>query len=205
MAPQDLVQDTLRAVIDSVFADPVYHWVERPAVLGWLADGWRWLTTALQRFQDANPGLFSWFQVVLVGVLALIVLHGVWVMVRATRAASDRERAVGPSPSEAPRTTVWYQDHADALANQGRFAEALLAAFQALILDFDRRGMVRYHPSKTPREYTGEATLTSADRERFGALVGMLYGYVFGHQPCGDPEYRHWLATASERWHATPA
>ncbi len=205
MTPQDVAQDTLRAVIDSVFADPVYDWVERPAVLGWLADGWRWLTAALQQFQDANPALFRWFQVALVAVLMLILLHAVWVMVSATRAASGRERPVGNSPPEAPRTTVWYQDRADALATEGRFAEALLAAFQALVLDLDGRGVVRYHPSKTPREYTGEATLTSADRERFGALVGMLYGYVFGHQPCGDPEYRHWLATASERWHATPA
>ena len=205
MIPHALAQDSLRAVIDSVFADPVYDWLERPAVLGWLADGWRWLTTVLQQFQDANPALFRLFQVTLLGVLALILLHGVWVMVRTTRAASDRERAVGPSPSEAPRTTVWYQDHADALAGQGRFAEALLAAFQGLVLDLDRRGVVRYHPSKTPREYTGEATLTAADRERFSSLVGMLYGYVFGHQPCGDPEYRNWLVMASERWHATPA
>jgi hypothetical protein len=205
MIPQAVAQDTLRAVIDSVFADPVYQWSERPAVLGWLADGWRWLTSALQQFQDANPALFRWFQVALVGVLALIMLHALWVMVRTTRAASDRERALGPSTAEAPRTTAWYQDHADALATQGRFTEALLAAFQALVLDLDRRGVLRYHPSKTPQEYTGEAALTAVDRERFGALVGMLYGYVFGHQPCGDPEYRHWLATASERWHATPA
>jgi len=205
MIPQAVTQDSLRAVIDSVFADPVYQWSERPAVLGWLADGWRWLTTALQQFQQANPALFRWFQVALVGVLALILLHTLWVMIRTTRAASDRERALGPSPAEAPRTTVWYQDHADALADQGRFTEALLAAFQALVLDLDRRGVVRYHPSKTPQEYTSEATLTVVDRERFGALVGMLYGYVFGHQPCGDLEYRHWLAAASERWHATPA
>ena len=205
MTPQAPAQDSLRAVIDSVFADPVYDWFERPAVLGWLADGWRWLTTTLQQFQDANPALFRWFQVALVGVLVLILLHGVWVMVRTTRAASDRERAVGSSPSEAARTGVWYQDQADALADQGRFAEAMLAAFQGLVLDLDRRGVVRYHPSKTPREYTGEATLTAADRERFSSLVGMLYGYVFGHQPCGDREYRNWLGMASERWHATPA
>lgn len=205
MIPQDVARDALRAVIDSVFADPAYDWSERPAVLGWLADGWRWLTTVLREFQDANPALFRWFQVALIVVLLAIILHAVWVVVRTTRAASARDRAVGPAPPEVPRTAGWYQAHADELAGQGQFTEAMLAAFHALILDLDRRGVVRYRPSKTPREYIGEATLTSADQERFGSLVGMLYGYVFGHQPCGDSDYRDWLAMASKRWHATPA
>lgn len=199
---QEPTRDSLRALIDSVFTAPEYDWAERPVLLGWLADGWHWLTTTLQRFQDANPELFRWFQIVLIALLALIILHAMWVMMRTARAAGEYGRAAADSAIEAPRTALWYRDRADVLATDGRFAEALMAVFHALILDLDRRGMVRFHPSKTPREYATETSLASSDRERLGKLVGSLYGYVFGHQQCGPLEYRQWLATAAEGWHA---
>ena len=199
---QELRPDALRLVIDSVFANPIYDWAERPAILGWLSRSWQWLVAALQQFQDDNPALFRWFLFALIGVLVVIMLHAAWVMFRTTRAATARAAPSSATSPEMRRTAVWYQDLADRFAGEDRFAEALMAAFQALVLDLDERGMVRYHPSKTPREYVQEHTLVTGDRERLDTLVGSLYRYVFGHEPCGDREYRSWLEAASGGWHA---
>jgi len=193
--------DSLRVVLDSVFAGPAYDWVERPAVLGWLARGWHWLVAILQQFQDDNPALFQWFVFGLIAVLVVIMIHAGWVVFRTTRSATATART-SATPPVTRRTALWYQGQANDLAGEGRHAEALMAAFQALVLDLDERGMVRYHPSKTPREYVNENTLVGGDRERLGSLVRGLYRYVFGHQTCGDDEYRSWLESASGGWHA---
>jgi len=197
--------DSLRAVLDSVFADPAYRWAERPALLGWLDRGWRWLTSALQQFQDDNPVLFHWFYLALIAILAVIILHAAWVVFRTTRAAVAREQSASATAVRAPLTPVWYVERSRELAADGRFAEALMTAFQALVLDLDRRGMVRYRAGKTPREYVREPTLDPADRERMGDLVHRLYRYVFGHEPCGQQEYQAWLEAAGGRWRAAPA
>lgn len=204
MQDQLTAADSLRVVLDSVFADPLYDWAERPALMGWFSRGWRWLTQSLQSFQDNNPDLFRWFVVVLIALLAVIVLHAAWVVFRTTREASAADEGPVVPQRQAPRTAVWYQGQAEALAESGRFPEALMAAFHALVLDLDRRGVVRYHPSKTPREYVADRRLAPDDRERLAGLVGGLYRHVFGHEPCGETEYRAWLADASERWHAAP-
>lgn len=194
--------DSLRAVLDTVFSRREYQWAERPALLGWLADAWNWLTETLRRFQQANPDLFLWFQIALLAILAGIVLHAGWVMLRTARAARQFAlRAEAPSVA-APRTAGWFRDRAADLAGDGRFSEALLAAFQALVLDLDHREMLRFHPSKTPGEYAAESAMADLDRERFRSLVSQLYRYVFGHQHCGESEYRRWVESAGEGWHA---
>ena len=197
--------DSLRAVLDSVFAASEYDWAERPALVSWLGRWWQWLIRTLQAFQDNNPGLFRWFVTAMIVILALVVLHAWWVMFRTTREATARDEAPSVKKPQPPRTAVWYHDRAEGLAHEGHFSEALMAAFQALVLDLDRRGLVRYHPSKTPREYVQEEALNSEDRQRLGMLVGTLYQYVFGHEPCGHLQYQTWLAQAADGWHAATA
>ena len=75
-------------------------------------------------------------------------------------------------------------------------------AFRALVLDLDRRGLLRFHPSKTPGEYTRDPGLPPAERERLRALVQALYGYAFARRPCGPVEYQSWRGLAGEGRHA---
>ena len=202
---QQATADSLRVVLDSVFADPLYDWAERPALMGWFFRGWQWLTRTLQSFQDNNPDVFRWFVAGLIVALGLIVLHAAWVVFRTTKAASGSGARGTPPKPQAPRTEVWFRAQASELAAAGHFPEALMAAFHALVLELDRQGMVRYHASKTPREYVGDRRLAPNDRRRLDSLVAGLYRHVFGHEPCSEAEYRAWLADASERWHAAPA
>ena len=194
--------DSLRAVLDSVFAAPEYQWRSAPRPLGFLQRLWTMLGLWLNRFHDSNPLLFQYFFWGLVLLLVLILTHAGWVFLRTVRGASAREGAVAGGPGVEARDARWYRREANRLATEGRYAEALHALFRALVLDLDARGLVRFHPSKTPNEYTYEPRLELADRERLRELVRGLYAYAFARQPCGPEEYRAWRQRAAEGWHA---
>ena len=72
------------------------------------------------------------------------------------------------------------------LARAGRYAEALGQRFLALVLELDRRKALRFHASKTPAEYVGEARLTDRGRASLAGLVAQLYRHLFAAVPCGS-------------------
>jgi hypothetical protein len=152
VAQRAISGDSLRAVLDSVFAGSAYDWREQIDPVRWLWYGWNAL----------------------------------------------RER----TPAPEPRDAAWYARQADRYAGERRFAEAIQAAWHALVLELDTRGLVRYRSAKTPGEYAGERTLTPADRERLSGLVVDLYRFVFGREPCTEREYHAWRSLAAGDWHA---
>jgi hypothetical protein len=79
--------------------------------------------------------------------------------------------------------------------------DALQHVFLALALVLDGRGIVRFHPSKTPGEYASEARLPPTERTRLRTLVRELYAGAFGGAPVGAEDYRRWRAALME-WHA---
>ena len=195
-----LQADSLRAILDSVFAAPAYRWVERPRPLRLAAEWWDALRGWLVAFESANPALFTAFVVALIVLLAAIILHAAWITLRTVRAAG-RADAAFPITTAPRRDLAWYRAAADRAAGEGRYATALQLAFVALALSLDARGVVRFHPAKTPGDYAREAALAGEDRARLRALVAALYRYAFGGEPCGPEEYRRWRDAAAE-WHA---
>jgi hypothetical protein len=186
----------LRAVIDSVFADPAYRWVERPEpmaqVQSWLTRLEQWLAA----LRDHNPLGFKVVLAALVIVLVAILVHAGWVLIR-----TIRPRAGDPVSIESPvlrRDREWYRRDAERLAGEGRFAEAMQADFLALILSLEAAQLVRFHPSKTPLEYTREARLDPRLRAGLNELVGALYQYLFARRPCGPAEYSEWRNRVAE-------
>ena len=192
--------DSLRTVLDSVFAAPAYRWVERPRPLRLLGEWWQALRGWLAAFEAGNPDLFRIFVMALVAVLAGIVLHAIWVTIRTVRSAS-RTDAIFPQTPTQRRDLAWYRAAADRAAAEGRYAAALQFAFVALVLTLDAQGIVRFHPAKTPGEYANEAVLAAEDRARLRALVTALYRHAFGGEPCGPDDYRRWCDAAAT-WHA---
>jgi len=192
--------DSLRRVLDSVFAAPAYAWVEKPQALGFLL---RWINAVarwLQGLEGAHPGLFTGLLGVLVVVLVAVFVHAGWLFARSIRSApapggAGREAAAAMTPLELRR-------EADRLAAAGRFVEAMQADFLALALELDRRSLLRFHPSKTPAELAAEARLGEDGRQRLGALVGSLYRHAFARVPCGPAEYAAWRAEIGAGLHA---
>jgi Domain of unknown function (DUF4129) len=192
--------DSLRAVLDTVFASPEYRWVERPHPLASLLRGWLRLQEYLDRIQAQYPGLFWVVFWALLVLLVAIFVHGVWVTVQTLRAAVAPPAVAGPASPES-RGATWYRREALRLASQGRYPQAMQADFLALVLELDQRQLLRFHPSKTPSEYTDEVQLPEPGREAFRDLVGSLYGYAFAGKPCGAEQFDGWRQrTAPEQY-----
>lgn len=196
--------DSLRATLDSVFAGPAYRWVERPHPFAWLRRWWDAALDGLRGLEAGHPAVYWAIVGVLVAVLVAIMVHVVVVAARTIRYATAAE-ATARAVAAPPRDAAWYRERAEQLARDGHAAEAVQAAFQALVLELSAAGLVRYHPSKTPREYLREARLATADRERLRGLVDAMYGYAFAGVRCGPGEYAEWRTAAAGGWLATGA
>lgn len=184
--------DSLRAVLDTVFAAADYRWVDRPNPLAFLTRWWRLLADWLQRAQERHPEVFWVFFWGLIAVLVLVLVHAGWVLVQTIRAASAPAAVDAQASAREIHGASWYRREALRLAADGRYPEAMQADFLALVLELDARSIVRFHPSKTPNEYAGEAGLRGETRESFRALVRTLYGYAFARVPCGPEEFAEW-------------
>ena len=194
-------QDSLRAVLDSVFAAPDYAWVERTPPLAFLTRWLEGLARWLQATREAHPLGFQLLLGALVILLVLIVVHAVWILFHTIRGSG----APGPQLSGAAairRDHAWYRREADRLAGQGRFVEAMQADFLALVLALEVAGLLRFHPAKTPAEYGRESRLSPSAREEFRELVRALYGYAFARWPCGLEEFEGWRSRAEPERYA---
>jgi hypothetical protein len=195
--------DSLRATLDSVFSDPAYRWVDVPHPFAFLGRWWNALRVWLEETRQLHPDAFQLLIWALVVVLVAILVHGAWVLVTTVRAAGAPPTA-GDGAAPEVHGADWYRQEAARLARAGRYVEAMQADFLALVLDLDQRRVLRFHPSKTPREYTVEARLPPAALERFRALVRALYRYAFAGEPCGEPEFTGWRELAAVERHAGP-
>ena len=195
--------DSLRAVLDSVFRSRAYVWSDEPRGALLLRQWWLQLRDWLDALRAGHPTLFTALIAVLVLVLAAILIHGIVIMLLTLRGAAARETGA-PAAVPARRGAGWYLREADTLAERGRYADAMQAAFTGLALELDARGVLRFHPSKTPGEYVREARLAAGDRDALRSIVGVLYAVVFGGAPFGANDYRRWRAAGGVDWHATP-
>jgi hypothetical protein len=173
--------DSIRATLHRVFAARAYSWDDHFDPLAWLREHFLRLSDWLDKLRVAHPLAYLVLLLVLVGLFALIVVHLSWLVRRAMRAAVARA-GLG-APVLPTRDALWHLAEARRLGNEGRYREALAERFVALALRLDQRGLVRFHPSKTPGEYAHEARLTDADRGELSALVRDLYRYLFGGVP----------------------
>lgn len=193
--------DSLRAVLDSVFAGRDYQWVEQRSPLSIVG---RWFSVVLDwlgELHDTHPLTFRILMIGLLVVVLAIFAHAAWIFIRTVRAGGANAGAL-PIAAGERRDESWYRREADRLAAAGRFAEAIQADFLALVLALDGSRLLRFHPSKTPAEYGMEARLTDPARDEFRELVRRLYGYAFARHPCGPEDFAEWRASAARERYA---
>lgn len=189
--------DSLRAALDSVFAQSAYRWEAPRDPFAFVARAWNAARDWIDRMQAQNPMLVRALWWALLAVLALILLHAAWIAFRTFRGAHAPEDARSPGRTIVPRDAAWYRREADRLASQGRYAEALQADFLRLVLELDALRLLRFHPSRTPNEYVADPALPAGARAPFGILVRALYRYAFAGAPCGAAEFAQWRTEAA--------
>ena len=182
-ALQNPAADSVGAALNRVFSAPKYDWEAPRDPLRFLRDLMYDLATWLEGLRESHPAVYVVLLVVLTGMLLAILLHFGYLMWRALRprVLPERDRSAAMRDR---RDAAWHVNEAARLAGLGRYAEALAHRFTALVLELDARRALKFHPSKTPAEYTAEARLDDADRDALNELVAALYRHLFGGAPC---------------------
>ncbi|MBW8772052.1 MAG: DUF4129 domain-containing protein [Gemmatimonadetes bacterium] len=191
--------DSLQGVLDAVFAAPKYHWVSRPNPWRWLLEHFLMLVRWFDGLRQSAPLVYWTVMLVAVLVLVAILVHAGWLMLRTIRASAAPDATEAGSRAER-RDAEWYRTRGARLAMQGRYAEAMRFMFEATALDLAAAGLVRWHPSKTPREYAREAKVSLESRARLTTMVDGLYAASFEGRAFGPDEYDAWRVAASGGW-----
>jgi hypothetical protein len=186
--PPDIPPDSLQRALDQVFTRAAYDWLTRPTLGDWLRARWLALVDWLNALEQTNPTAFTTLLVALVVVLVALLVHIGYVLWRVLRRAPGPTTPVAAG-ARAPADIREHLARAAALAAEGRWIDALGHRFLALVLELDGRRAVRFHPSKTPAEYVGEARLDPAGRASLADVVSRLYRHVFGAAPCDAAAY----------------
>ncbi len=128
------------------------------------------------------------------GLVVVVVLAAIWVARRLGLGARDVEVA-DPAPATADPAKLPVAN-AEALAAEGRFAEAIHALLLDTLEALSRAA--RLAPSLTSREIVARFPLVPRARDALAGLVDAVEVTWFGGAVPGEPEYRRCL----ERFHA---
>jgi len=192
--------DSLRAVLHRVFDDPAYRWVPPRAPLSFLSRWGEAVSQWFDRVSASHPELGYAILAGLVVILVVVLVHGAFIVAGTVRRAAALERA-GPAVRIAERRdAAWHRRQADRLAREGKYAEALMEEFWAVIAELDSRRLVKFHPAKTPGEYIYEPGLGPTDRSRLALLVERLYALVFAGREIHPDDLNQWRQSALTRW-----
>lgn len=186
----------MRRALEDVFARPEYRWVEARSPLQWLGDLWYRLVDWWAALERAHPLEFKLLLGVLIAALVALLAHIGWVLWRITRPTARTPATAGAPAALRLEDGRAHRARADALAGEGRYAEALGHRFAALLLELERRRALTFHASKTPAEYVREARLDPSGRDSLAELVGRLYRHLFGAVPCDAAAYGEFVAAA---------
>ena len=182
-ALQTPAADSVSAALDRVFSATKYDWEASSDPFRFLRELLYKLATSLEGLRESHPAVYVVVLGLLTGLLLAILFHLGYLVWRALKPRvlpeGDRSAAI---PDR--RDAAWHVNEAARLATLGRYAEALAHRFTALILELDARQALKFHPSKTPAEYTAEARLDERDRGALNELVAALYRHLFGGAPC---------------------
>ncbi len=194
---QAVPADSLRRAVTEVFARPEYRWTTGPGgLLQWLGEQAARLLDWLGRLQEGHPAAFQLLMVGLTVVLVGLLMHMGYVVWRITRPTARTPADAAAEGAPRRHDARAHRARAEELSRAGRYAEALAYRFVAVVLDLDGREVVKFHPSKTPAEYVGEARLDPSGRASLADLVARLYRHLFGAVPCDERAYREFAAEA---------
>jgi hypothetical protein len=171
--------------LDRVFTRREFTTRELPGLLQLLRDTWdafrSWISSQLLRMlPDSVPPALGWL------VLGLLVLLAAWslaVLVRGELARRrPRSQVAAGAIHAAPRwrdTAAWEAAARDAAAT-GRFRDAALALYVAVVLRLEERGTVRYHSGKTPGDYRREARADPTSGHSFDLFIRRFLPVAYG-------------------------
>jgi hypothetical protein len=140
---------------------------------------------------------------IVIGALVALGLGIIAYFVRSTLSSLEEgapriARGPGQAIDARARTAGEWEEEARRAAAAGRFRDAAVALYQALLLRLEAAGILRYDPAKTPGDYRREAR---RDPRAAGALTAFLRGFepvVFGGRALDAAGYDRLRGAAGE-------
>lgn len=196
----------VRAALERVYARPELA-PPQPGLMDGFNDLVRRFGARISEWFDSFGSLRSENPVVYWLVMGSLILLGVAIVVYFVRSTLLRLEDTG-APRRAPRpagvidararTAGEWEEEARRAAAAGRFRDAAVALYQALLLRLEAAGVVRYDPAKTPGDYRRESR---RDPRAAGALTSFLRGFepvVFGGRALDAAGYERLRGAAGE-------
>ncbi|HEX6741350.1 MAG TPA: DUF4129 domain-containing protein [Sphingomicrobium sp.] len=170
----------------------------------WLRDFFNWLGKLFEPvakflawigsfFPQAPYARFLLWTVIVAGVAALLwilynrLVHGEWRIRLPRLAHADIEFEPEWAPDHAPARS-WLEE-AEALARQGRYAEAIHHLLFRSIEDIARRRPNLVRPALTSRELAGSAAVPERARDLFAGIARVVERSLFGGRPVGEQDW----------------
>lgn len=149
-----------------------------------------WLDDIVSLLAQMGPA----FRIIFWVGLAAIVIAILWLIAREVIRIRmpDRHKPVTPGNEEwrpAPAAALALLSDADALAEAGRFAEAIHLILLRSIGDIDGRLPNTVRPALTTRDIAGLHRLPEAARPAFNRIGEVVEASLFGGQEVGRPEF----------------
>lgn len=182
----------------------------------WLTDFNEWLARVFKPVADFFHWLgqfipdWPWPQILLWGVIALAAIAIVWAVVvrineggwRLPRRKRRRATAVGVEDEEewtpdAGKTREWLRE-ADALAAEGRYAEAIRHLLFRSIEDIEQRRPNLVRPALTSRELAAATAIPEGARTLFAGIVRPVENSLFGGRPVSQDDWQQARATYTD-------
>jgi len=145
-------------------------------------------------FPDAAYARIMLWAIIALGAAAILwalynrLRYGEW-RLRLPRVAraEDIEPEEEWAPAEAGARS-WLEE-ADALAREGRYAEAIHHLLFRSVEDIARRRPALVRPALTSRELSAAQGIPSRARELFAAIARVVERSLFGGRPVGEPDW----------------
>jgi hypothetical protein len=184
------VDASRRRVQEIVKRYPADDATDRNVVEGfarWIKEFWNEFTQKLIRLRMDQPFLYWGILAVCLVLLGLIFLHGYVVVRRAVRPGPRGETAAGPA---AAKTFEDYRRMAQDAEGAGRYSEALVFLFRALLLWLDARGKLRYKEETTNWEYYRAVSHQARLADPFRGMISIFERTIYGRLPLDQKDYR---------------
>lgn len=179
--------DTAREWARQELADPIYH--QRESLLTSVI---RWVMERFAELQGALDGMDGRAAAVVLGSLVLIAVLVVLLVAGPVR-RSRRVRTSTEVFVDDSRTAAEIRASADALAAAGRWSEAVLDRFRAVLRSLEERAVLEERPGWTADEATAEAAAALPSRADDLRRASRLFDDVCYGDVAAGPEEDAWL------------
>lgn len=159
-------------------ANPIYH--RRPSLLQTV---WNWVLERLAEAQSALSGLSAGGVALVVAALVALVVVIALIITGPVRTARRGRRPSGEVFVDDERTAAELRASADAFAAQGRWNEAVLDRYRAVVRSLEERALLDPRPGRTAHEAAIEAAgllpTCAGDLDRASRIFDdVCYGHI---------------------------